>query len=109
MYNGRRKLRRAVAILFRRVARIGARGILTTRRKKIARASQSARRLSIAPPTDDTWEKVLMTWRWLAIDYWNIIKDIMEEANSFKKRNVIGDKIEWPVSTVNSMIDLMST
>ena len=47
-----------------------------------------------------------MTWRWLAIDYWNIIKDIMEEANSFKKRIIIGDKIKWPVSKVNSLIDL---
>jgi hypothetical protein len=33
----------------------------------------------------------------------------MEEANSFKKRNVIGDKIEWPVSKVNSLIDLYAS
>jgi hypothetical protein len=30
----------------------------------------------------------------------------MEEANSFRKRNEIGDKIEWQVSKVNSLIDL---
>jgi len=54
-----------------------------------------------------------MTWWWLAIDftYWNIkpYKGNMEEANSFKKRNVIGDKIEWPVSKVNSLIDLYAS
>jgi len=54
VYNGRRKLRRALAISLRRVVRIGDRGILTTRRNEIVRGSQSATRLPIAPPTNET-------------------------------------------------------